>query len=318
MIGVGELLRHWGLTARTLAAWAGTDRLSALEQKLRFMPVTEPTPVGDALELFVRGSALPIQRARRFDLDRLHAEHLVEVDRGHVSSRYAVLPLRAGFVVCDRLDVTPDRELVCWPDDSSYHLASALPAARTFARWLDLGCGSAFAQLAHPERARELVAIDLNPRAVLYADRGAWLSGVSIDTRKGDLADAIDDGRFDLVTCNAPIPEPSEELRPIWRATDLDFVPRVFHQAERVLADDGLVVVHAALDAVAPLVADLRGERTLVCYTPREAPRQFAVAWWAPGGSDRHVAARRVLSREHPHVTHDDRVAALDGSLLAL
>jgi SAM-dependent methyltransferase len=315
-VSLGADLRHAGLHPRALAAWIGADHLPAVGGRLLLGAPAVVTPAAAALALFVGGASVPVARLGPLArlVGALERRELVDVRDDAVAARLAILPVHGGLVACDRRDAEESPELVCWPDDSSYHVASALPQ-RSFARWLDVGCGSAFAQIVQARRASERAAIDLNPRAVRYAALGAELSELALDVRAGDLADAVD-GRFDLLTCNAPIPElTGAELGPMWRSTDEGFVARLFRSAARVVAADALVVVHAAWDALAPIVADLPGERVVVVYTPEHAARHFAIAWWAPGGDARLVAARRAATSERPHLAHDDRLAALAGEL---
>ncbi len=302
---LGTRLRASGLTQRALAAWA-TPRLSALPYIVPKLPATE-TAAGAVLELFVAGRELPLSRLGNLDLDTLHRAGLVDVAGSTARATVAVLPLGESLLVCDRLDTPTSRELVCWPDDSSYHLAQSLPS-RT-ARWIDLGCGSAFAQLWRPQIAQVRAAADLSARAIDFAERGAALSGVALDTFISDLADGIAApwlGGCMLVSCNAPIPDVgTDPFRPIWRQTDGDFIARVFEHASRLLAPDGMVVVHAAADALAPIVADLVGERVVVTYTPEGVPG-FAVAWWRPDAPARLVTSRRDLTQTRPHLTFRD------------
>ena len=55
-----------------------------------------------------------------------------------VHAEVAILPAGPSLVVCDRHDAAPTSDRVCWPDDSSYHLAGSLPPGR-HAAWFDLG-----------------------------------------------------------------------------------------------------------------------------------------------------------------------------------
>ncbi|HTR52218.1 MAG TPA: hypothetical protein VMJ10_16000 [Kofleriaceae bacterium] len=312
MTELGAALRAAGLHARALAAWAGTDRLSALGE-LADRPAA--TPAAAVLALFVAGADVPAALLPRLDLDAIADAGLIERAGDRVRATVSLLPLGESLLACDRCDAPPARELACWPDDSSYHLARAIPPGRR-TRWIDLGTGSAFAPLARPALADAIVAADLNPRAVELATLGAALSRLDhVRAVHADLGASLAAGA-ELVTCNAPIPArghvPGE---PMWRATADDFVVRLFVDAARLVADSGLVVVHAALDALAPVVAALPGERVVVAYTPARAPREFAVAWWRPGGDARHVAARRALDAARPHVDHGDRDAALAGAL---
>ncbi|HEY5927019.1 MAG TPA: methyltransferase, partial [Kofleriaceae bacterium] len=205
---LGSRLRYTGLSPRALAAWAGSDRLSALPSLLPHArrPIT---PASALLALFVAGDDVPIEQVPA--LDDLHLHQLVDVVGSGVRARVSILPLGPSLLVCDRLDTDDSLDVVCWPDDSSYHLALSLPVAR-HARWLDLGCGSAFAALLRPELATTITATDVNPRALGYASLGCELSGVAhVALVTSDLADGVPidlRASCDLVTCNAPIPEP--------------------------------------------------------------------------------------------------------------
>ncbi len=284
-------MRFPGLTTRALAAWAGTDRLAALPALLPELVLRELTPASAMLALFVAGATVP--RSLVGDLG-----DLVDDDGRFVRARVAILPLGPSLLVCDRLDAADTADLVCWPDDSSHHLAAALPPGRV-ARWLDLGCGSAFAPLARPELATAISGVDLNPRAVRYARLGAELSGIAhVEVIEGDVATIRP---AELVTCNAPIPEASE--RAIWRATKSDFFDRLWPAARAAVAPGGLVVIHAT---AAQLATPLPGERIVVLYTPEDEDG-FGILWWRPDLADRYLCTRRRLAVESPHLTHRDR-----------
>jgi SAM-dependent methyltransferase len=291
------------LTPRALSAWAGTDRLSTLPLHLPSGPAV--TPAAKLFALLVAGDEV--------ELDRADDELAALVDRvgSGLRARVSVLPLGHSLLVCDRLDADGGTDLVCWPDDSSYHLAHAIGPGRR-RRWLDIATGSAFAPLMRPELASEIVGTDVNPRAVDYARRGVDLSGIGhIAIRQADLADGIE-GTFDLVTCNAPIPA---DVGPLWRATaDTTFFARLLDGIPRVLAPGGLVVIHGALARLAPLVADLPGDRVVVSYVP-EGGTQFGIVWWEPAAPPRIVVGYRELTPRQPHLTHADRVAVEPGSL---
>ncbi len=313
---LGSHLRHAGLNPRALAAWAGSERISAVPMLLGDLPRAEVTRGSAVLELFVAGEAVPLALVPH--LEDLVRAGVVEVLGETVRARVSILPLGASLLVCDRLDTADSLDIVCWPDDSSYHLALSLPPAR-HRRWLDLGCGSAFAPLYRPELAEATVATDLNERAVGYAELGCALSGAAqVDAVKADLGDGVPAelrGACELVTCNAPIPEPAgSPYRTHWRATDTAFIERLFVHARSFVAPDGMVVVHAALDALDPVLAELPGHRVVVAYTPQNV-RGFAIAWWRPDGEDRLVRAHRPLTAARPHLTHEDRLGAMTRTL---
>lgn len=314
LAALGSRLRYGGLSPRALAAWAGTDRLSALPGRLPHG--RPPTPASTLLQLFIAGDDVAIDRVP--ELEALHKAGLVDVAGASVHARVSILPVGQALLVCDRLDTSDSLDIVCWPDDSSYHLALALPPGRR-EHWLDLGCGSAFAALLRPELGAAITCADLNARAVRYATLGLDLSGVAhVAAVEADLGDGVPAelrGRCELVTCNAPIPEAAESpYRARWRLTDTSFIERLFVHARGFVAPEGMIVVHAALDALDPVLDELPGHRVVVAYTPEDV-RGFAVAWWRPDGEDRLVRAHRPLNAWRPHLTHEDRLGAMTKTL---
>jgi methylase of polypeptide subunit release factors len=318
LAALGARLRDAGLHARALAAWAGTARLSALPARLDVLLAAAPTPAAAVLALFVAGAEVARDRLRALSdaaVDQLAARQLVERDAGRLRARVAILPLGAALLVCDRLDAAVERDLVCWPDDSSHHLATAIPSGRRTG-WRDLGCGSAFAPLARPDLAHRIAGVDINPRAVRHARLGAALSGLSqLTIALGDVGDPHEPA--DLVTCNAPMPDPPGDrdrlrtaLLEVWRRADPDFFARLWPALARAVRPGGLAVVHAASAALLPALADAPGDRVVVTYTPDGVPG-FAIAWWRPDAPPRLATARRTLTPERPHLDPRDRDDAL-------
>jgi SAM-dependent methyltransferase len=319
LASLGARLRGAGLTRRALEAWAGTARIAALPARLEAAPPSSATPAAAMLALFVGGvelgeAELPLPGEV---IDELIGHELVERASARLRARVAIVPLGPALVVCDRLDAPIERELVCWPDDSSYHLATAIPPGRR-ADWLDLGCGSAVAPLARPELASRIVGVDINPRAARYAELGAALSGIAhLAAAVGDIGDldmtALPEPA-ELVTCNAPIPDVAGELASalpeVWRRADPGFFEHLWPALLRAVRPGGLIVVHAAREAILAALGEGRGERVVVSYTP-DGVRGFAVAWWRPDGPERLVVARRELSPERPHLEPGDREDAL-------
>lgn len=286
------------LTPRALAAWAGTDRLSTLAFHLPDTP--GHTLAAKLFALFVRGD----------DVDGLELAEwrgLVETIDGKTHSKWSVLPLGSSLLVCDRLDSDRGLATVSWPDDSSYHLALAIPPGRRDT-WLDIGTGAAFAPLLRPELAAHILGTELNAHAVSLARIGRSISELPhISVEQADLTGGIS-GAFDLVTCNAPIPA---DVGPLWRSTaDMTIFERLFAEVPRVLAPGGMFVLHAALDHVRAIVEALPGERVTVSYVPAGG-RPFGIVWWRPDAAARQVVTFRELTRDRPHLTHADRDAAL-------
>lgn len=332
---LGQQLRAAGLNPRALAAWAGTDRIPALAAMpapsssgawsaraatsddectlLDDLAAREPTPAAVALSLFVAGRDVAIDKAHALPIDALLAHELVvedsyrdaNEDRGRcLRATVAILPVGRSLIVCDRHDAAPTSETVCWPDDSSYHLASAIPHARV-ERWLDLGCGSGFAPLVRPEAATTIVGVELNSLAVDMARTSAGLSGVGhVAIEHGDLA--IEQAPAELVTCNAPMPGGGIEM---WRFTGRDsgiedFFARLWRVLPERVATGGIAIVHAALSAIPH--ERLPGERRIVVYTPPDAAPAFGVLAWRPDAPERLSIVHRALTAERPHVDATD------------
>lgn len=307
---LGQRLVAAGLTPRALAAWSGTDRIASLPWKISSLDARDPVPAATCLALFVAGAELPVDRARQLPLADLVAVGLVELVEDRVRARVAVVPLAASLLVCDRAECDDEVDLVCWPDDSSVHLASALPPGRR-PRWIDLGCGSAFAALARPELAVTIRGIDINPRAIEHARLGAGLSGIGhLQVERGDVA--ADCGTAELVTCNAPIPDEPDAA--VWRSADAGFFERLWTAARRSAAPGGEIVVHSTLAAIPD---DLPGDQTIVVYTP-PSTKAFAILWWRPDAPARRVVGRRLMTPERPHVDLRDRDDAAAGGLTPL
>jgi len=279
---VGAALRAVGLTPRARAAWDGPP---------------SPTIAAVALELFVRGAPVPRDRLRLGDaiLASLVELGLVDQRGPELIARVAVLPLAGeALVVCDRADAKEEREVVPWPDDSSWHLAKSVP--RGAGTWLDLCCGSAVAQLVRPEVAPLRVASDVNERAVRFARLGAALSGIPIDVAVRDVR-APASGRHELVTGNAPMP-PLARDPAIWRRADADdVITSMFERARESLAPGGTIVLHVRRDRVPEL---LDGEVRLASYG--HAHERFAVLRWRPDAPRDRREIVVGLTPAQPHV----------------
>lgn len=305
----GQLASHAlhaiGIHPHALEAWGGSRHIPSIANRIVELAKLPITRASAGLALLVAGADVPRALLDPAAIDSLAVHDLVRGD-GVLRAQVAALPVGDTVVVCDRADAAADDHRVGWPDDSSYHVVSALPPRR-HPSWLDIGCGSGFAPLAWSNRATAIVGSDLNPRAVAYARIGAALSHVAhVQFCEADLAADVA-GQFALVTCNAPIP--ATTAGPMWSTTTTDFIARLFDHVARVIAADGLAVIHSTADALRPVVAKLPGERVVVVYTPEHHAPEFAVAWWRPGEAPRLIERRRAVTLDRPHVDHDDRKA---------
>jgi SAM-dependent methyltransferase len=79
---------------------------------------------------------------------------------------------------------------------------------------LDLGAGGGSQALLAARHSDRVVAVDVNPRALLYAGINARLNGVeNIECRQGDLFGPVECERFDLILANLPyVVSPDDDL----------------------------------------------------------------------------------------------------------
>ena len=133
----------------------------------------------------------------------------------------------AGWVVSDHtatLDTAgrrprPDHVLGISP--ASVSLSQITPAHRV-GRALDLGTGSGVQCLRLSAQADQVVATDLNPRALALANWTFALNGLTVDARLGSLYQPVADQRFDLITTNPPfVIAPPQARRLLYRETEL-------------------------------------------------------------------------------------------------
>jgi SAM-dependent methyltransferase len=81
----------------------------------------------------------------------------------------------------------------------------SLTVRRPVRSTLDLGSGGGVQSLLAARHSAEVVAVDTNPRALLFTRLNARLNGVvGIECREGDLFAPVAGHRFDLVVCNPP------------------------------------------------------------------------------------------------------------------
>lgn len=117
-------------------------------------------------------------------------------------------------------------------------------------RALDLGTGCGVQALHLAGHAREVVATDVNPRAVELARLTAALNDLDIDVRDGSLFEPVAGERFDLICTNPPfVVSPPEGDRLVYRETGFwgdDVVRRIVTEADRHLADGGWCQLLAA------------------------------------------------------------------------
>jgi len=111
-------------------------------------------------------------------------------------------------------------EHVYEPAEDSFLLAEKMTVTEDDAV-LDMGTGCGILAVLAAEKAKSVVAVDINPYAIECAIKNAEMNGAKIDFRHGDLFQPIKQNkRFSLILFNSPyLPsEPDEERSWIGKA----------------------------------------------------------------------------------------------------
>lgn len=174
-------------------------------------PALRATRDGDLLGTLIRlwWLGVPVDAPAALPVADLAAAGLVTAAAGRIASTVHLQPWETGgYVVSDRKvrpgDPALRRDHVVGAGGASANLAQ-LASRRPVERALDLGTGCGVQVLHLADRAREIVATDVNPRALELARLSWALSGIQgVDARQGSLFDPVADDRFDLIVANPP------------------------------------------------------------------------------------------------------------------
>jgi methylase of polypeptide subunit release factors len=158
-----------------------------------------------------------------------------------------------------------------------------LTIRRPVARALDLGTGCGVQSLHLAQHSAEVVATDLNPRALALARLTTMLNGIDLDLREGSLYAPVTGDRFDLITSNPPyvMSPPTGATRLTYREGGIPadgLVEQVVTAGAEHLTDGGVLQVLGNW-------AHVRGQD----WTDRIA------GWLQRTGCDAHVVQREVL-----------------------
>ena len=168
---------------------------------------------------------------------------LLRLEGNSLAASVMLFPSREFLTVCDpaaRIDAR-DPEFVLWPNPTTkllYHFTIRRHSRAT----LDLGTGNAVQAMAASLHSDQVVATDLNPRAVTYAKFSAQLNGAkNVECLMGDGFAPVEGRKFDLITSNPPFfISPSDHYLFCDNPMDLDGLCRRFvKEAPAYLNEDG-------------------------------------------------------------------------------
>ena len=187
-------------------------------------------------------------------------------------------------------DLTPNLDTLVRPIRPDHVLGvsaasgslAQLTLRRPVRRALDLGTGCGVQSLHLAGHADEVVATDLNPRAIELARITFALNQTAVDLRLGDLYQPVAGERFDLIAANPPyVMSPPSDARLTYRegsAPGDALVERVVVEGAAHLAEGGVLQVLGSW-------AHVGGQD----WTDRVS------GWLAVTGCDAHVVQREVL-----------------------
>ncbi|MGW7819931.1 HemK2/MTQ2 family protein methyltransferase [Streptomyces puniciscabiei] len=158
------------------------------------------------------------------------------------------------------------------PQDDTELLAESLreEAPPPGARVLDVGTGSGALALEAARRGAEVTAVDVSRLAVWTARMNAWLTGLPVRIRRGNLFGPVRGRTYDLILANPPyVPAPDAGGGPRGRARAWDagqdgrlLLDRICRDAPVLLRPGGvLLIVHSALSDPDRTVQLLRAAR---------------------------------------------------------
>jgi hypothetical protein len=179
-----------------------------------------------AIDLFLLQGVLPADELGEWlaapQRDALVRAGLLAVDeRGRGRARASLFPVGGRLIFSDHAwpelphpgQATVPYDYVMWVGLDSRHLARCT-SRRPVGTALDLCTGSGIHALLASVHAEHVIAVDINPRAVLCTRFNGLASGITnLEVVAGDLYEAVRGQRFDLITANPPfVPSPLNSL----------------------------------------------------------------------------------------------------------
>ena len=272
---------------------AGHRALSRNETTPGLRRTTDGSPLATLTRLFLLQATVSQDAAERALpglVDRLCNAGLLEQSVGEVAARLDCRPYRTDeedlWIVSDLtpgLDGAPHRvgsDHVLGISSASTSLAQ-LTIREPVGRALDLGTGCGVQALHLAAHAGEVVATDVNTRALWMTRLNAELNGVTVDVREGSFFEPLRGQRFDLIATNPPfVISPATGERLVYRDSGLPgdrVVEDIVRQAPGLLTEGGWCQV--------------LGNWVI----ERDRPWDERIATWLDAGCDALVVQREVV-----------------------
>jgi methylase of polypeptide subunit release factors len=245
---VGEALRELDYEGDTIAGLIGEDAVGGeREEVIVAERRLSESPLETMIRLLYLQLPVALGRVEGGIADALVATRLVSRQDEQLVPQSRIVPVEDVLLASDGF--TRDA------DDPADYVATYTPTARTCdlltprvrcERALDVGTGSGIHALLAAEHAKQVVAVDVNERALAYTRLNAALNGLdNVECRTGSLFEPVAGESFDLITCNAPYVVSPEQR---WTYRDSSFhgdgiTAHVVEEAAAHLADGGYVTL---------------------------------------------------------------------------
>ncbi len=140
-----------------------------------------------------------------------------------------------------RLELHPD---VYEPAEDTFLLAETVDV-KPGEMALDVGTGTGLIALLMARKAKRVLGVDVNPKAVELAMKNALLNGIgNVEFRLSDLFENVS-GRFDVITFNAPYlpgePKKAIDLALVGGKTGREVIDRFIREVSGYLTENGRV-----------------------------------------------------------------------------
>ena len=208
----------------------------------------DASPLHVFIRLFLNSVPVLLEDIRRalepFSPKSLAAMGLVGIEGDMTVPLVTLMPFEEVYLVFDipmRIGGGAEPDHVVGISNSAMHVNNCMirqPSRRT----LDIGTGSGNLAFSAASFSQDVYGVDCNPRAVNFAQFGAWLNGFKhIRFLQGDAFDPVRGSAFDLVFANLPFVI-SPTLRYQYRDAGMradEFSKRIVQEAPNVLAEGG-------------------------------------------------------------------------------
>lgn len=198
-------LAHGALNRNeTTAGLRITDDQSPLSTLIRLFLLQVPVRADDAEEALSRDLLWSLADAGLIHRYGNEVAALVDIrpygDEEH--DWWAIADLTPGL---DGTSLTVPEDHVLGVANSSGMTLSQLTVRGPAERALDVGTGSGVQALHLASHTKQVVATDINARALAMARLTARINGVELELREGNLFEPVRDERFDLIVSSPPL-----------------------------------------------------------------------------------------------------------------